>query len=1164
MKKIILFISFLFVSNSFFSQQWAERMHDANANFYQIQADFNTYWSTHDNTEKGKGYKAFKRWENFVERRVYPSGDMSLLSLTAKNYEEFINTYNTQNGGNKFNSSNNMISSTTWTAIGPMGPISGNAGGQLLKSGRMGFITIDPNNSNNLWVGAPAGGLWKSTNGGTSWTTNTDNLSVLGCSDLAIDPTNTNIMYLATGDGDAGDTRSTGVLKSTDGGTTWNTTGLTNVVSNNFVIRRLIINPTNTQILMAGTSGGIYRTTNGGANWTQVTTNSTYDVEFKPGNSNVVYSAGTLFRISTDGGATWATVSAGIPTTGVNRMAIAVTPANANYVYVLASSSANSGFQGFYQSTNSGTSFNQISTTLNLLGYASAGNDTGGQGWYDLCIAASPLDANEVVVGGVNVWRTTTAGASWVLYGHWTGTGAPFTHADQHDLEYDASGTLFNTNDGTVYRRSGGTWLEISGTINISQIYKIGLSTLTPNKWITGHQDNGTSIWNGTTYNATLGGDGMDCFIDRTNDNIMYGEYYNGAMRKSTNGGISWGVCTTGMTGTAPWVTPWKQDPISATTLYAGYTNLFKSTNSAGSWTQLTAITGAGTINEFAIAPSNNQVIYVLKNSGIFKTTDGGASWTTVTGSVPVGSASPQFISIDPTDPNNAWVVLSGYSAGNKVFVTTNGGTSWTNFSANLPNLPANCSVYQSNTNDRIYVGMDVGLYYRDNISPNWTLYNAGLPNMPLADLEISPADPTKLVAATYGRGVWVVDLIPAILPPPPVSSFSVTSAPKCVGSAVPFTDLSTNTPNAWSWSVLPSAGVVITNANSQNPTITFPNPGNYTVTLLASNSGGPGTTVSQVISTTGNPNVIISNANQSVCFGNSVTFNATGASSYNWSNSGGTANAATYFPSNTTVYTLIGTTSGCSATTTAMATVFALPTINITPNNNSICVGQVVTLNASGANTYVWQPGNLNGNLINDTPSTTTTYSIVGTDVNGCVGSNNVVITVNPLPTLVATSSSTDICQGQSVTLSASGAITYTWQPGTLIGNSVVDSPNALTVYTVTGTDANGCENSSTINVDVLLCTGNSLATNQLSAFKLFPNPTNGALTLEFKTTQTFGVFVEVYDFIGKKIMSQNFNYSDKTSSHQLNLEKFANGFYFIKLKSADNSIKTIKVIKE
>ena len=460
MKKITFIAALSLVFNSVFSQDWAEKMHDPNANFYQIQADFNNYWSVRDNTEKGKGYKAFKRWENFVERRVYPSGNLSLLSLTAKNYESFLETYNAENSGNKITSSN-MIASTTWTAVGPMGAISGTAGGQLLKSGRMNFITIDPTNSNNLWVGAPAGGLWKSTNGGVSWTTNTDNLSVIGCSDLAIDPTNTNVMYLATGDGDAGDTRSIGVLKSTNAGATWVATGLTNAVTNNFTIRRLIINPSNPLIVIAATSGGIYRTINGGTNWTQVATGSTFDLEFQPGNPNTVYAGGTTFRISTNGGATFVTVSAGIPTTGVNRMAIAVTPANANYVYVLASNSSGSGFQGFYRSINSATGFTQMATTPNLLGWATAGNDTGGQGWYDLCVAASPTNANEVVTGGVNVWRTTDGGTTWAIYGHWTGSGAPFTHADHHDLEFDAAGTLYNTNDGTVYRRTATAWQEI-------------------------------------------------------------------------------------------------------------------------------------------------------------------------------------------------------------------------------------------------------------------------------------------------------------------------------------------------------------------------------------------------------------------------------------------------------------------------------------------------------------------------------------------------------------------------------------------------------------------------------------------------------------------------------------------------------------------------------
>ncbi|MBL7921340.1 MAG: T9SS type A sorting domain-containing protein [Bacteroidia bacterium] len=1161
MKKITFLLSFCFVINNLISQEWAEKMHDPNGNFYQIQADFNNYWSNRDNTEKGKGYKAFKRWENFVERRVYPSGNLSLLSLTAKNFQEFLDKYNSEKAGNKFSSSS-ILASATWTPVGPMGPLSGNAGGQLLKSGRMNFITIDPTNSNNLWVGAPAGGLWKSTNGGISWTTNTDNLAVIGCSDLAIDPTNTSIMYLATGDGDAGDTRSIGVLKSTDGGNTWGATGLTNVVTNNFTIRRLIINPSNTQIILAATSGGIYRTINGGTNWTQVATGSTFDLEFKPGTPTTIYAGGTTFRISTDGGATFTTVSAGIPTTGVNRMAIAVTPANANYVYVLASKSSDNGFQGFYQSTNSAGAFAQMATTPNLLGWATAGTDAGGQGWYDLCVAASPTNANEVVTGGVNVWRTTNGGTSWTIYGHWTGSGAPFTHADHHDLEYDAAGTLFNTNDGTVYRRTATAWQEISGTINISQIYKIGLSSLTANKWITGHQDNGTSIWNGTTYNAALGGDGMDCFIDRTNDNNMFGEYYNGALRKSTNGGTSWSTCTTGMTGTAPWVTPWKQDPQVAATLYCGYTNLFKSVNSAGSWTQLTALPISGTVKEFAIAPSNNQVIYVLKNSGICKTTDGGTTWTNVTGTVPVGSAAPEFITIDPTDANNAWVVLSGYSAGNKVFMTTNGGTSWTNFTANLPNIPANCSVYQPGTADRIYVGMDVGVYYRDNVSSTWTLYNAGLPNMPLADMEISPANPTKLVAASYGRGVWIVDVVGAAPPPVPVTNFSVTAAPKCAGSAVAFTDQSSNVPTGWSWSVLPTTGVTIASPTSQNPNITFTNAGNYTVTLVASNGSGPGTTVNQTVAITALPNVVVSNSVQSICSGTTIAFTASGATSYNWSNGGGSAATATYAPTGTTVYTVTGTTSGCSSSKTATVTVNTTPNVVVSNSVQSICTGSTVAFTASGGTTYNWSNGGGSAATSTYAPTSTTVYTVTGT-TSGCSASKAVTVTVLSLPTINATPNNSVICVGQTVILNATGATSYTWMPGNSTGSSVSYTPASTAVYTVTGTGANGCKNMTSVTVNVSICTGiNELA--NISGFSLFPNPTNGILTLKLTTGQALSGSIEVMDASGKIILQSVYNFNDKVNSTEINIERFASGIYFLKFNTSEKTTHTMKIVKE
>ncbi|MBL7910815.1 MAG: T9SS type A sorting domain-containing protein [Bacteroidia bacterium] len=1161
MKKIIFLLIAVFYLSNIFAQEWAQKMQDPNGNFYQIQADFNNYWALRDNTEKGKGYKAFKRWENFVERRVYPTGDLSLLSLTAKNYQEFLDTYQAPNTANKFSSAT-MLASTTWTPVGPMGPLSGSAGGQLLKSGRMCFITVDPTNSNNLWVGAPAGGLWKSTNGGTSWTTNTDNLAVIGCSDLAIDPTNTSIMYLATGDGDAGDTRSIGVLKSTNGGATWSATGLTNAVTNNFTIRRLIINPSNPLIVIAATSGGIYRTINGGTNWTQVATGSTFDLEFKPGAPTTVYAGGTTFRVSNDGGATFVTVNTGIPTTGINRMAIAVTPADANYVYVLASNSSGNGFQGFYRSINSAGAFTQMATTPNLLGWATAGNDTGGQGWYDLCVAASPLNANEVVTGGVNVWRTTNGGTNWTIYGHWTGSGAPFTHADQHDLEYDAAGTLFNTNDGTVYRRTATAWQEISGTINISQIYKIGLSSLTANKWITGHQDNGTSIWNGTTYNAALGGDGMDCFIDRTNDNNMFGEYYNGALRKSTNGGTSWSTCTTGMTGTAPWVTAWKQDPQIATTLYCGYTNLFKSTNSAGNWTQLTALPITGSVKEFAIAPSNNQVIYVLKGSGICKTTDGGTTWTNVTGTVPVGSASPEFITIDPTDPNNAWVVLSGYSAGNKVFMTTNGGTTWTNFTSNLPNIPANCSVYQPGTSDRIYVGMDVGVYYRDNVSATWTLYNAGLPNMPLSDMEISPANPTKLVAASYGRGVWIVDVVGAAPPPVPVTGFSVTALPKCAGSLVPFTDQSTNSPNAWSWSVLPSAGVTIASATSQNPNITFNTAGNYTVTLIASNGSGPGSTFNQVVAITATPNIAITNSVQSICSGTTVTFVGSGATTYVWSNGGGSAASASFAPTGTTVYTLTGTTGGCSSSKTATANVTTTPTITVANAVQSICTGSTVAFTVTGATSYNWSNGGGSASTATYAPTGTTVYTVTGT-TGSCSNVKTATVNLLPLPTINATPNNSVICQGQSVILNATGATTYSWMPGNLNGTSVTYTPAATAVYTVTGSDANGCKNTANVTVNVSICTGiNALSKN--AGFSLYPNPTSGILILKMNNAQTSNVSIEVMDAAGKVVLNSEFIFSDKANSTEINLEKFANGIYFIKLATENKTTQTIRVVKE
>lgn len=941
MKKSLVMLGLILVSKNYFAQKWIEMANQPNANLYEIQKEFEKSFEGKDLSVKSTGYKVFKRWEYFVRPRVYPTGDLSVMNQATKNYADFLIQNNlTGANSNKLNSSNNSVMSATWVPVGPMGAPSGSVFGLPRKAGRDNFVTFHPTNPSIIFVGAAGGGLWQTTNGGTSWTTSTDNLPVTACSDLAIDPTNPNIMYLATGGGDdvlsAFPQPSDGVYKSTDGGATWAPAGLAFTLTQSRVINKLVIDPTNSQIIFAATNVGIYRSTNAGTTWTSVSSINCWDLKFHPVNPTIVYATGTAFYRSTNSGASFTVVTSGVPTSGSNRMAIAVTPTNPSNVYVLASKSSDSQFLGVYRSTNDGVNFTTASTTPNIIGNSCSGTSTGqGQGWYDLAIAASPTNPNEIVVGGVNVWRSFDGGTNWTMIGCWNSAN-PYIHADIHELQYTTTGTLYSANDGGIFSYNGSQWADLTAQRNIAQIYKLGLSGLTPNKWITGHQDNGTNIKTGVNYVASLSGDGMDCFIDRTNDSYMFGEQFNGSLNRSTNGGLSWAPITTGITGTGDWVTPWKQDPVSPNTLYAGFGQLFKSTNYGSNWTQAGTTGGGGTIVEFAIAPSNNQVIYVLYAGAIRKTVNGGTTWTNVTNGVTGGSLT--FITIDPNDPNTAWVTVSGYTAGSKVFQTMDGGATWMNISSNLPNLPANCSVYEPGSNDRIYIGMDVGIYYKDNSSTNWTLYNAGLPNVAVMDMEMSPAAPGKIYAATYGRGVYEADVIPVTTVPAPNFSYYGSL---CVGTSKTFIDNSSNTPTSWSWTITPNTGVTFNSTTIQSPTVTFANPGTYTVSFMSSNSFGSGPVNTQTISVATTPTIVLSVSSLTVCDQDPFNVTASGATTYTWSNGGGTSATATYVPSGDWTYTVTGSNSGCLSTAT----------LNIV---NVQCVG-VIELGANNASFNVY-----------------------------------------------------------------------------------------------------------------------------------------------------------------------------------------------------------------
>lgn len=736
-------LSFLLVSSSF-AQPWMQNIDKSKPiNFYEVQREFDNYWQGKTIT-KGSGWKQFKRYEWFAEPRVFPSGFMPSGAMWEATKEVEMNF------GLK---SQNQISTSNWEALGPELVNSGGAG-------RLNCVTINPQNPSSIWVGAPAGGLWKSENGGGIWFTLTDNLPSLGISWVEIAQSDTNIMYIGTGDADANDTYSVGILKSTDGGSTWNTTGLDWNVAQTRRTQKVLIDPTNANILVAATSQGIYRSTDGAENWTQVASGNFRDLEVNFSNSNEWYAArdGNGVYKSSNGGVSWSLLAGGLPSTS-GRIAIAVSQSNPSTVYSLFVNST-SGLAGIYKSTDYGTTWNQVhGSSPNLLSWDGSGSD--GQGWYDLVLEVNPNNENQAFVGGVNLYRTNDGGTNWTKISHWySGTGIPYVHADQHHFAFHPNdpNIIYAANDGGLFIsiNSGTGWADLSnGGMNIMQFYKIAISAQNPGFVLGGSQDNGTNRLLNLSWDNVLGGDGMDCAIDYSNGTTCYAEYYYGNMFRSTNSGNTFISIGGPIAGEGAWVTPIVIDPANPSTIYSGTENFFKSANQGTNWTQLASnINGTTDIREISVCEANTNVIYISTPNGVWKSNDGGASFSSLNSGLPTSSASVTNVKADPTDPNTAYVTFSGFSAGNKVFKTVNGGNSWQNISGLLPNIPHNCIVIDPTSTSNVYVGNDIGVFHSADGGITWEPYQNNLPNVVVQDLEIH-ASTNTLFAGTFGRGLW-------------------------------------------------------------------------------------------------------------------------------------------------------------------------------------------------------------------------------------------------------------------------------------------------------------------------------------------------------------------------------------------------------------------------
>jgi photosystem II stability/assembly factor-like uncharacterized protein len=703
-------------------------------NFYEVQSAFYKYWGDRP-YEKGRGFKQFKRWEYIMEPKSYPDGKLPEPDKYWKDYTAFQLSGDGTLKGN-------------WSPLGFTDWINGNSGYNP-GNGRLNAVTVHPTNRNIIYVAAPSGGIWKSTDGGFSWNTTWDQMPVLGTSAIALHPSNPDVVYAGTGDRDAWDTKGIGIYVSYDAGASWSTTTLSfNPTYRN--INKIIFNPLNPATMLAASSDGIYRSLNGGTNWQLVYSSSEVkDVKFMPGDTSVIYGSGSYFVRSADGGASFTQITATLPHDTV-RTEFDVTPANPDYVYVVASKPDNT-FEGLYRSTDAGLSFTAMSNSPNILGYADDGSDNAGQAWYDLAIAVAPSDANEVWVGGINVWKSSDGGANWTVNTMWY-TGSPYLyiHCDIHSMNFYGD-SLYVGSDGGIFMTPdhGNSWFDLSAGLGITQFYKMGSCESQPYRIAAGAQDVGSNIYKYGNWYHAFGADGMEAIVTNDDPDQIYVSYQMGGILKSTDAGENFYDARPVDTLDGGWVTPYAQHPLDNNLMFAAYQEIFRSDDGGESWYQLSSgLSGGENLDVLALAPSNTDVLYCSNKSTLYYSYDGGYTWNS---SVPNSSVYIVGIDVDPVNPMRLWVAASSYYY-DRIYRSDDGGQTWISMTSNLNNPGVNCIAYHAGSG--LYIGTETGVLFRDTVSTNWIAFNNGLPNAPVRELEINHSL-GKIRAATYGRGMW-------------------------------------------------------------------------------------------------------------------------------------------------------------------------------------------------------------------------------------------------------------------------------------------------------------------------------------------------------------------------------------------------------------------------
>jgi len=709
-----------------------------------------------------------KAMQWYYEQRAYPQG-----SIPVDWREKALIEIQQKNQLNK------GTAALSWTQLGP-----GNIGGRVRA------IVVHPTDPNLVYLGSVSGGVWKTTNGGTSWSPLKDNMENLAVCSIVMDPTNSSILYAGTGEGyfNGDALRGEGIFKTTDAGATWVRLSSANN-SNFYYVNKLVIDQS-TNALYAATRKGLYKSTDGGASFTGMLVGTggadvhCMDVEVAYTSPSTIYASFGLFNDasiyrSTDGGSSF---SSNLGQSGQGRIEIATSASNPLIAIASFCDLTTNGVTLMASTSDGGDNW----FTMTVPGPAFSGPDNyaGTQAWYDNIVYIDPNNSATLYVGGLDFWKSTNSGSSWTQKTNWySQAGAPqYVHADQHAIAFAPSNTniMYLGTDGGIFKSTnkGENWTAINNNLFITQFY-YGAVNPTGTTYYGGTQDNGTLKSTGSSsWTTVMGGDGGATEVDFSNTNNLYMEYVNLAFFKSTNGGATFFKAMSGIpvgpdfwdgtTDRTLFISPFSMDPNNSNIIVAGTYRVWRTINSAGNWTAISGdLTGDGTgssgskISTVIVAKGNSNVIYAgCSNGRIQVTTDGGSNWNLRNSGLPVAYCTR--IATDPNNPSTAFATFSGFSSGNKVFKTTNFGVNWTNISSNLPNIPVNCLVVNPSDANNLFVGTDLGVFSTVNGGSSWAQDNNGLANVSVADLDYRLSD-NKLFAATHGRSMFSTTIVTSV-----------------------------------------------------------------------------------------------------------------------------------------------------------------------------------------------------------------------------------------------------------------------------------------------------------------------------------------------------------------------------------------------------------------